>query len=738
MNSSPDLTLCDREPIQIPGAIQSHGHMLVLDGDTLALRAWSANWAGLAVAALAKLEQEALRSVPPDGTSVQVGVLEFAQERHICWAHRHATQLIVECEPQSKVMRPEEPIYGVARDFLPKLQAAETVDDLTQLAAQELQRLTGFGRSLIYRFDHQGHGEVLAEVVLPGYDSYLGLRFPATDIPQQARALYLANRFRLIPDANYEAVPLLAAEEGSIAQGIDLSYAFLRSVSPVHLEYMRNMGTLASMSLSIVVDGKLWGLASCHHHEPRNLDAGMRAACSHLGQLLSMQIEGKQANAEVAARLELRKLTLQLVSQLSDSDASLRSIVHEPALLLRMSRATGAAVVLDDQAWTAGDTPATDMLLELAGWIAGMGRDVYESSELAAHFPMAAQWQSTAAGVLAISISQVHRHVILWFRPEIVQTVTWAGDPRKDLHPDAAGRIHPRRSFDNWVEQISGRCLPWSGAQVSAAGELRQALIGIVLRRAEELAAIASELGRVNKELEAFSYTVSHDLRAPMRHIAGYVDLVMDTEGKVLSQRAHRYMGHVKDAAAFAGQLVDALLDFSRMGRTALKLKRVDSNGLVEGLVREISRHERDRKIEWQVEANLPVLVADPLLLQVAVRNLIANAVKYSRDRNPAVVTVRAVRNPEGEGLEVQDNGVGFQMQYVTKLFQVFQRLHQTEQFEGTGIGLANVKRIVERHGGKVWAHGEPGQGASFGFVLPESGQNALLTSPIGNTSDHA
>jgi light-regulated signal transduction histidine kinase (bacteriophytochrome) len=208
-----------------------------------------------------------------------------------------------------------------------------------------------------------------------------------------------------------------------------------------------------------------------------------------------------------------------------------------------------------------------------------------------------------------------------------------------------------------------------------------------------------------------------------MRHIAGYVDLVIEAEGKVLSPRAHRYLGHVKDAAAFAGLLVDALLDFSRMGRSALKVRPLSTQDLVEGLVREFARQEVEHRIEWHIEPGLPRMAADPVLLQVAVRNLLANAVKYSRTRDPAVITVRPVQREEGVGLEVEDNGVGFQMQYVGKLFGVFQRLHKSEDFEGTGIGLANVKRIVERHGGSVWARGTPNVGAAFGFILPPLGE---------------
>jgi light-regulated signal transduction histidine kinase (bacteriophytochrome) len=300
-----------------------------------------------------------------------------------------------------------------------------------------------------------------------------------------------------------------------------------------------------------------------------------------------------------------------------------------------------------------------------------------------------------------------------------VLTIRWAGDPKKAVR-SSDGRLHPRRSFASWREQVGGRSLPWSPSEIAAAAELRQALIGIVLRRAQEMAEVAVELGRVNKELEAFSYTVSHDLRAPMRHIAGYVDLVLDLERQQISATSRNYLTQVKEAAAYAGQLVDALLDFSRMGRSSLQRSVVSTSTLVTDLVRSLSRADPQRRIEWEVEQPLPDLYADPFLLQVAVRNLLENAIKYSRGREPAHIRVGAVRRPEGVGLEVQDNGVGFQMQYVAKLFGVFQRLHHAEEFEGTGIGLASVRRIVERHGGTVWAHGEPGRGARFGFTVPE------------------
>lgn len=715
----PDLAQCATEPIRVPGAIQPHGRLAVLAGADGRLLAYSDNWGSEAAVrdALELLPVAALPLEPGNGPT-WVGSLPLDGRSHDATAHRQGDCVVVEYEPCGPAASMHAPIYGVARDLLPLLQAARSVPALCERVAQEMKRLTGFGRCLVYRFDADGHGEVLAERLDPGYASYAGHRFPATDVPAQARDLYRVNHIRLIPDAHYTPVPLRAAAGEADPAELDLSFAALRSVSPVHLEYMRNMGTAASMSVSIVVRGQLWGLVSCHDHAARYLPFQTRVACEHLGRLLSLQVQAQEDNADVAQRLALHQRVLRLVALMAETDGTLERLAEPQLGLPELAGATGAAVVRNDACWCIGQTPPEDQVRDLAHWIAARGEDVFCTDRLSEVYVRGEALLPACAGVLAISISQVHRHVVLWFRPELVQTIQWAGDPRKGL-PGPSGRIHPRLSFESWQEKVRGRSEAWLPAQQAAVGELRQALIALVLRRAEELAGHAIELGRVNKELEAFSYTVSHDLRAPMRHIAGYVDLVLADNAQRLDERAHRYLKHVKDAASYAGQLVDALLDFSRMGRSGLKPTRVEAAMLVADLVDEVRRQERDRRIEWDVADPLPVLWADPLLLQVAVRNLVANAAKYTRGRDPARIRIAAVHEPDGVGLEVSDNGVGFPMKYVGKLFGVFQRLHSVEEFDGTGIGLANVKRIVERHGGRVWARGEPDQGASFGFVLP-------------------
>ena len=719
MNASlTDLESCADEPIRVPGAIQPHGRMMVLRAGSTQEIAFSANWRDAAQrrSALAALDPRGF-DVPDGESPASLGTAMIDGVESDASVHRLGDSVIVEFEPSGGDRDTRAPIYSLARHFLPQLQRSRSVDDLLEIAVRELKRLTGFGRCMAYRFDRDGHGEVLAEAMEEGYESYAGHRFPAGDIPAQARALYCLNFIRLIPDSEYEPVPLQTLVPGLAPTAIDLSLAGLRSVSPVHLEYMRNMGTRASMSVSIVVRGELWGLVSCHDRGTRFLSFPTRAACEHLGRLLSVQVEAAEERSAVEQRHELRQLTLQIIAQRADLDASLLGLVDEPATMLRLAQAAGVAVVLDDACGSYGEVPAADEIVALAEWVRHRGEQVLACDHLAEAWPAAAGWRDVGAGVLAISISQVHRHVILWFRTAVVQTITWAGRPYKEVRSE--GRIQPRSSFASWKEELGGRSLPWTSAQVAAVTELRQSLIGIVLRRAEELNEVAAELGRVNKELEAFSYTVSHDLRAPMRHIAGYVDLVLDMEGARLGDKARRYLGHVKDASAYSGRLVDALLDFSRMGRTAIKPGLVNTLALCSDIARELTRFESERTIEWEISPALPVLWADPTLIQVAMRNLMGNAVKYSRDRAVTQVHVIPVERGGRIGVEVVDNGVGFDMRYVDKLFGVFQRLHQSEQFEGTGIGLASFRRIVERHGGEVWARGVPGEGACFGFVLP-------------------
>jgi light-regulated signal transduction histidine kinase (bacteriophytochrome) len=358
-------------------------------------------------------------------------------------------------------------------------------------------------------------------------------------------------------------------------------------------------------------------------------------------------------------------------------------------------------------------------VLALTEWLAAhLHDDLFHSNHLSERYPPAAEFTDSASGLMAMPISRIHQHYLLWFRPEHVYHIDWAGRP--DGKQSTNGMLSPRTSFAAWRETIHGSSAPWREAELELALEFRTALVGIALERAEQMADLAEELGRANKELEAFSYSVSHDLRAPLRHIVGFSDLLMETAGSDNPERRQRFLANIKDAARLAGKLVDDLLSFSQMGRAALRPIRFSMADLVQGSIDKLAPDLPPQRIDWQVGA-LPEVSGDPAFLQLALYNLLSNAVKFSANSKPARISISCERLAGELVFHVADNGVGFNMEYVHKLFGVFQRLHRMEDFQGTGIGLANVRRIVERHGGRVWAHSAPGQGATFSFALPDT-----------------
>jgi light-regulated signal transduction histidine kinase (bacteriophytochrome) len=737
---------CAREPIQIPGSIQPHGFLLVIDESTLQIVQVSANvdtWLGIEAheligAAIGDVIHQVdrlaavLQSLPEDDPNpFHVGEVSFRNGSRAgtpidMMIHRHDRVLIAEFEPAGDMTGAYSNVYPLMRAFVGQMDEAESIDELCKRSVEQIKRITGFGRVKSYRFDEEGNGHVNAESVDADYPSYLGLTFPASDIPPQARALYIANRIRVIENADYLPSALVPNDNPLTGKPLDLSFAALRSVSPVHLQYMRNMNTIASMSISIVVRGQLWGLISCHHATPRSVRFQTRTACELLGSALSLQIETKEAQANNQRLLSLRRQIVQMLAAMADLDSVDRGLRSVPDILLSFVRASGAAVVSGAAVDVYGQTPPREQIVALTEWLTSRdGSDVFHSDNVGRDIPQLPELAKSVAGVLSVAISELHSNFILWFKPERTLLVKWAGKPEKSI--SANGALSPRHSFDIWQETVSGLSAPWDALDTEGVVELRAAVLGIVLRKAEEMAELAQELKKSNKELEAFSYSVSHDLRAPLRHIAGYAELLGDIEASKLSERGQRFLDNIGESARFAGTLVDNLLSFSQMGRSAMRFSEVDLHALVEAIRLEMYPDYHDRTIEWVIAQSLPVMVADAALLHLALRNLVSNAIKYSRDSDPAIIEIGSYEADEQTVVYIRDNGVGFDMRYADKLFGVFQRLHRMEEFEGTGIGLASVRRIIERHDGKVWGESQLGQGATFSFSLPKRSLNVTL-----------
>ncbi len=726
---------CAREPIRVPGAIQPHGALFVIDPATGRILQ-----AAIGDETLAHLRPPDVQRLPDllppefghlfnnlperlkSDLPVYLGHAGISPYHHHVHAHRSGDAWIVEFEAAHNDDGADfSAIYPNIREFIDALEGFVTIEQCTALTARHVRRIAKLDRVMVYRFDKDWNGEVVAEDRNERLPSYLGLRFPASDLPPQARELYRRNRLRLIVDANYKPALLEPELNPLTGEPVDLGFATLRSVSPVHLQYMRNMGTMASMSISLVVDGRLWGLVSCHNSSPVNVPYHVRTACDFIGQILSMQIDARETTRMAERRNGLRKIQTRLLASMAAADHFILGLIENASDLMALTNATGVAVVAAGSCTLRGVTPAEDDVMRIVAWLARSGCDVLHTHHLADQMPQADSFKNEASGLLAISISQIHESFVLWFRREVIHTVEWGGEPRKQpVMVDGAPKLNPRASFNSWQETVRLTSEPWHRAEIDAAADLRTAIVDIVLRKAEELAVLSERLMRTNKELEAFSYSVSHDLRAPFRHIVGYAQLLKKYEGEKLSDRGLRYLATIIESALSAGTLVDDLLSFSQIGRTALTPVTVDMNVLVREVIASLTVEQDAHKVDWRIE-ELTSIRADPVMIRLVMQNLIENALKFSRQREPAVIEIGCRKSPEEIQFSVGDNGVGFDMAYVGKLFGVFQRLHRVEEFEGTGIGLANVKRIVDRHGGRIWAESAPGEGATFFFTLPAS-----------------
>lgn len=711
-----DLETCAREPIHVPGSVQPHGALLVLDPDDFHILQVSANFkeiagmeAGAGAAALASnLAAWRVSGAYPARIDLAGHMLDVA-------VHMHDGRVIVEFERVAP--HDGDDMLRPLTAFAQQMAGSVELDGALTAAARLIVQLTDFDRALVYRFDPDWNGHVVAEAGNGALPSYLDLRFPAGDIPAQARDLYRLNPLRLIPDAEYEPVPMVAVDAQHGHAPVDMTLTQIRSVSPVHLEYMRNMGTLSSMSISILVDGRLWGLVACHSRKPHIVPVRVRDACNFIVQSLAMQIGASTRSETAALGIELGRLHAKLLASMAEADRWDEGLENAPDSLLGLTRSSGAAMLSENGFSCVGDTPDEEVVRRLTEWLSQNHRasDVYVTDSLVGDGFGDGIAIENACGVLACRISKGDDNWLFWFRPEVIRSVTWGGNPHKVVRE--SGRIHPRKSFEAWRESVRDKSTPWHEAEIGAARDLRASIVEIVLKKAEQMARLAADLQKSNKELEAFSYSISHDLRAPFRHIVGFSQLLTERE-RNLDERSRHYLQMISDSALAAGDLVDDLLTFSHLGRATLASGKVDMNKLVEevrlGLAAEVS----GRSIEWRI-GDLPTARGDAALLRQVWHNLIENAVKYTRPRQASWIDVSGKRIENRLHYQVEDNGVGFDMAYKAKLFGVFQRLQRSEDFEGTGIGLALVRRIVERHGGSVDATGMVDGGACFTFSLP-------------------
>nr|WP_075292332.1 HWE histidine kinase domain-containing protein [Pararhizobium arenae] len=495
-----DLTNCDQEPIHIPGSIQPYGALLAFDINLSVLQRHSVNASEmlrlqisnetaadiLLGGELVHTLRNALASMTDAGRPVLVfnEVLSSGRAFDIS-IHRHRSNVIVEFEPTHTDL--ESPLR-LTRSLISRIRRIESTEALVQQAARLVRGMLGYDRVMIYQFERDGSGKVISEMKRADLESFLGQYFPATDIPQQARTLYLRNTIRVISDANYQSVPLEPVFDLS-GEALDLTYSHLRSVSPIHCEYLRNMGVAASMSISIIIDGELWGLIACHHYSPRVMPMSLRVAAEMFGEFFSLHLHALKQKRKLdnAARARSYLDGMLRLGSSGDVGEFLRDNMLDLGQLLPND---GFGLYVDGHWHGHGATPPTADIPALARFVASISEGrIWATHSLPRAFPEAENYYQISAGLLAIPLSQLPRDYLFFFRKELVQTLNWAGNPEKSYETGSFGeRLTPRKSFAIWKESVHRQAMPWTEDEREVAEAIRSSLVEVVLRHSEIMA----------------------------------------------------------------------------------------------------------------------------------------------------------------------------------------------------------------------------------------------------------
>jgi light-regulated signal transduction histidine kinase (bacteriophytochrome) len=751
------IATCDSEPVRTPGCIQAHGVLLVLrlgdlqilqvsDNTEQHLGVSAAQLLGQSVAlvvgmaGVARLQQLLISEAPGMGPSYAftLPALTGAVALDAC-VHTSEGVAVLELEATGRDQTPaDDNIFLQVRSAVARLHGAADVRSFCQRVTEEVRALTGLDRVMAYRFHADHHGEVIAESMRDGLPSWLGLHYPAADIPAQAREMYKALWIRPLPHAAGELVELLPLANPQTGHALNMTHCALRGASVMYTEYLANMGAAASLTMPLLRDGELWGLIACQHNTPTHFPYPLRAACELLAQVVSLQLQSAERAEVLAYRLKLEDVHQQLVAR-SARAGELPTLMDLQPSLLDAIASSGAALYHQDRWWCVGQVPALAQLNALADWLNQQDalnssiRPVFTSDALASLYPAAADLQDSASGVLVVPLSRSRRELLIWFRPQTIQTIPWAGKP--DDKPQKAGpygmRLTPRGSFALFTETVKGRSLPWLDCEVDAALHLRQRVLEGVISRGERLEDLNTELSRSNEELDAFAYVASHDLKEPLRGVHHYAHQLLEGIQQSDADNRQRLEGLMRLTVRM-DNLLDSLLNFSQLGRMGLELESVDFNVLLEEALESVGARRTASDCRITIARALPILRCDPLRVGQIYSNLLSNALKYRRGPQARIevgyiaaheVAVRPNAPAESAGLlllYVKDEGIGIKPQHYGQVFQLFKRMHGRDDYGGgVGAGLTIVKKIVQRHGGQVWLDSTPGLGSTFYFTLP-------------------
>ncbi|MCO6163159.1 ATP-binding protein [Flavobacterium sp. NRK F7] len=739
-----NLLNCEDEPIHIPGLIQPHGFLIAVDSTTHIITVCSENinqFLTISYEQVLGKKIEELFNEPflvelnlyQSENTNQTKVFNFTIDKQLFSISMHASvgkEIIIEAELTENQFFNTDNLYNSSKQLLSYIEDSFTLKELTNAVAVAIKKITNYDRVMVYRFDADYNGEVIAESKEEHLESFLGLHYPHTDIPVQARELYIKNHLRIIGDVNYKPVPLYTFSDSNL-ETLDMSLSVLRSVSPIHIQYLHNMGVGATLTISLLHKGKLWGLITCHHYSPKYLSQEIRNTVKLHGHFITSQIDVRLLNEEYEIARKTNQAVENLISKQLDFDRSSITQLFQDVSIIALCNSAGISALIDDQIYTYGNTPNHQDIKRLSIFLSHYTEKDHFSTNALSRITKDLPFISDEFPGINYHFIGNDNDCIIWYRKQTITDIYWAGDPKKSIEKDKNG-LSPRKSFEKFTESVKDSSKPWLKSELTASHNffnffqihLRSILLNEEKENQKKLSEILKE---TNAELENINWISTHDLQEPLRKIRMMASMLVGDDIKELPKDVQLKIIKMQNSAERMQILISDILKYTKTTAQHSDLEIVDLNVLLQEIKEEVKDPLEDNEGELLI-GELPTIKGVGFLLKQLFTNIIYNSLKFKSEFRKPIISIRENKTSKDKHqksgnyykIEIEDNGIGFDNEYRQKIFKIFSRLNDKNEYLGSGIGLALCKKIMTKHNGLIAAEGQPGKGTIIKIYFPK------------------
>lgn len=743
---NPHFLNCDQEPIHLCGHVQNFGCLIVFDKFHNCI-GWSENCQEIGFPReclhnglhLSTFISNLNLSHPIDLDRVLMDNVEIFKHRYVSDIHLQNGTYYLSIYPfDDKIFIEIEKHQSQSHQFKNIYHYAQHINngkDIWKALADNIYTVTGYDRVMIYKFSKNGDGKVIAEHVSEGLEPLLGYHYPEFDIPQQARLLYTKIFARVTPDVDAKPIPVL----GINPEMLDLSMTGIRAMSPIHLQYLRNAQVRASGSFSIIINGKLWGLVACQNTIPKTIDLAQRHLSVFIVQYAVNSFLANKQIAENNFKLKIKSIEFEIRQSLF-SKQDLHGVIGSLSpRLMDILRADGIAFKYHDKWHITGSTPHLNSIQAIENsLITNNANELFWQSDF--------KWPdndikdlSHFSGIAKIDLEYKLDFKIYFFREEVKIEEIWAGQPKKEFIYDPNKPINfpsPRTSFEAWKRTVCGTAPKWTEWEIDFLKKLSIILQEACVKKITEIQALNEKLVEINNILETFSYTLSHDLKNPLAALQMTAQMIRDRPG--LSQEFLGKAGkNMMEAIQLMNNMLDKTVDFARTKSYDFEYEPVYPERFIQNIIDDCKVRYNIGKLQFQKGKTLPIDGEKTLIYQLFL-NLLGNAIKYSSNKGTPIIGVDSVDYGNTIVYKVWDNGIGISAEETERIFEIFHRLPNAIQFDGSGVGLSIVKRIVERLNAKITVESTLNEGTTFNIHFPKKNKDLKSTLPTNPYQNEA